>query len=59
MPRSGNLNFMSQKLSDQELGTQKAEKRGPNPFVVAGAAFAAGAVLAKLIDWRGHGHAPR
>ena len=32
---------------------------GPNPFVVAGAAFAAGTVLAKLIDWRGHAHPRR
>ncbi len=30
--------------------------RGPNPFVVAGAAFGVGTVLAKLIDWRGHAH---
>jgi hypothetical protein len=30
--------------------------RGPNPFVVLGAAFAAGILLAKLIDWRGHAH---
>jgi hypothetical protein len=34
-------------------GTQK------NPFVVAGAAFAVGAVLAKAIDWRGHAHPRR
>jgi hypothetical protein len=38
----------------------KAKKRGPkggpNPFVVAGVALAAGIVLAKLIDWRGHAH---
>ena len=38
---------------------QKSAKRGPNPFVVAGAAFAAGTVLAKLIDWRGHAHPRR
>jgi hypothetical protein len=29
---------------------------GPNPFVVIGIALAAGIVLAKLIDWRGHAH---
>jgi len=34
-------------------------RRGPNPFLVAGAAFAVGAVLAKLIDWRGHAHPRR
>jgi hypothetical protein len=37
----------------------KAPKRtgaGPNPFVVAAAAFAAGVLMAKLIDWRGDAH---
>jgi hypothetical protein len=29
---------------------------GPNPLVVIGAAFAAGIVLAKIVDWRGHAH---
>jgi hypothetical protein len=29
---------------------------GPNPFLVAGAALAAGILLAKVIDWRGHAH---
>jgi hypothetical protein len=33
--------------------------RGPNPFVVAGAAFGVGTLLAKLIDWRGHAHPRR
>jgi hypothetical protein len=32
---------------------------GPNPFLVAGVAFAVGTVLAKLIDWRGHAHPKR
>jgi hypothetical protein len=31
-------------------------KRGPNPVLVAGVALAAGIVLAKVIDWRGHAH---
>jgi hypothetical protein len=35
------------------------KKAGPNPFVVAGAAFGAGTLLAKLIDWRGHAHPRR
>ena len=30
--------------------------RGPSPFLVIGAAFAAGIVLAKVLDWRGHAH---
>lgn len=29
---------------------------GPNPFLVLGIAFAAGIVLAKLVDWRSHAH---
>ena len=32
---------------------------GPNPLVVVGLAFAAGIVLAKVIDWRGHAHPRR
>jgi hypothetical protein len=31
-------------------------KQGPNPFLVAGVALAAGIVLAKVIDWRSHAH---
>ena len=30
--------------------------KGPNPFLVAGVALAAGIVLAKVVDWRGHAH---
>lgn len=29
---------------------------GPNPFLVLGVAFAAGILLAKIVDWRGHAH---
>jgi hypothetical protein len=29
---------------------------GPNPFLVAGVALAAGIAVAKVIDWRGHAH---
>jgi hypothetical protein len=29
---------------------------GPNPWVIAFAALAAGIVLAKWLDWRGHAH---
>jgi hypothetical protein len=29
---------------------------GPSPWIVVGAAVAAGIVLAKWIDWRGHAH---
>jgi hypothetical protein len=31
-------------------------KGGPSPFLIVGVAFAAGIVLAKVIDWRGHAH---
>jgi len=41
-------------------GKEKKQGRkgggGPSPFVVIGAAFAAGIVLAKIVDWRGHAH---
>jgi hypothetical protein len=29
---------------------------GPNPWVLVGVALAAGIVLARLIEWRGHGY---
>lgn len=35
------------------------KRGGPNPFLVAGAAFALGTFLAKAIDWRGHAHPRR
>jgi hypothetical protein len=37
---------------------QKKRKSGggPSPFLVIGVALAAGIVLAKWIDWRGHAH---
>jgi hypothetical protein len=37
---------------------KRTRKRGggPSPLVVVGAAFAAGIVIAKVIDWRGHAH---
>ena len=39
----------------------KAKRKGggPSPFLVLGAALAAGYVLAKMIDWRGHAHPRR
>jgi hypothetical protein len=35
---------------------EKAKSGGPNPWLVVGAAFAAGVVVAKVIDWRSHAH---
>jgi hypothetical protein len=34
----------------------RGRRRGPNPWVVIGAAFALGIVAAKVIDWRSHAH---
>ena len=45
--------------SGPQLSRPKLSKRkgkGPNPWVVIGAALAGGYVLAKMIDWRGHAH---
>jgi hypothetical protein len=40
-----------------QLGSRpKKRGDGPNPFLVIGAALAAGIVIAKVIDWRGHAH---
>jgi hypothetical protein len=30
--------------------------KGPAPLLIVGAALVAGVVLAKVVDWRGHGH---
>jgi hypothetical protein len=38
---------------------RKARRKGgggPNPWLIVGVALAAGIVLAKWIDWRGHAH---
>jgi hypothetical protein len=43
----------------QHASRAEAEKGGSNPFIVAGAAFAVGTILAKLIDWRSHAHPRR
>jgi hypothetical protein len=44
--------------SGAQLGERPKPKKsgGPNPFVVLAAALAAGIVLAKIVDWRGHAH---
>jgi hypothetical protein len=44
--------------SGPQLGPRLSggKRRGPNPFVVVGLAAAAGALIAKLVDWRGHAH---
>ena len=48
--------------SSPQLGKRPKKKRrkggkgGPPPIAIVGAAFVAGIVLAKVIDWRSHGH---
>ena len=43
--------------SGPQVERPKGRRRGgPSPWLVAGAAFVAGYVLAKTIDWRGHAH---
>jgi hypothetical protein len=42
-----------------ERVTGKKKGGGPNPFLVAAAAFGLGTLLAKAIDWRGHAHPRR
>jgi hypothetical protein len=39
-------------------GPQLGKRRvgGPSPFLVVGIAFAAGILLAKIVDWRGYAH---
>jgi hypothetical protein len=35
---------------------RRRDRKGPPPIVIVGAALAAGVLLAKVIDWRGHAH---
>ena len=43
----------------EEQPAGERSPNGPNPFVVVGAALAAGVFLARWIDWRGHGRSRR
>jgi hypothetical protein len=45
--------------SATQLSRRTRTKEGLNPFAVAGAAFALGTLLAKVVDWRGHAHPKR
>jgi len=44
--------------SGPQLGERPRPRKrgGPNPFVIVAGAFAAGILLAKIVDWRGHAH---
>ena len=41
---------------DARPAKRKRSRGGPSPFVVVGAALAAGILVAKIVDWRGHAH---
>ena len=58
-PKDGEPGTARRSPGTAQLPREPGSGRGPNPFVVAGAAFAVGTVLAKLIDWRGHAHPKR
>ena len=45
--------------SGPQHSAHKKHRSGPNPIVVAAAAFGVGTLLAKAIDWRGHAHPRR
>lgn len=45
--------------SGPQHAAPKKPRPSPNPFVVAGAAFGIGSLIAKIIDWRGHAHPRR
>lgn len=47
------------KLGSRPGSKKKKRKKGgkgPAPMLIVGAALVAGIVLAKVVDWRGHGH---
>jgi hypothetical protein len=44
------------KLKPSTRPTPRRTGGGPTPFLVVGAALAAGVLIAKLIDWRSHAH---
>ena len=59
MPDSGATTTRRPAAPNGPQHAAKAKTQGPNPFAVAGAAFAVGTVLAKMIDWRSHAHPRR
>jgi hypothetical protein len=42
--------------AQQPKPKSKRKRRGPPPVAIIGAAFVAGILLAKVVDWRGHAH---
>jgi hypothetical protein len=56
-PGSGSVVPSGPQLAQRPAAkTPRGQRRGPNPWLVAGVALAAGIALAKWIDWRGHAH---
>jgi hypothetical protein len=55
-PKDGKQGEVRLAPSGPQLGGRPSPTGGPSPFLVLGAAFAAGILLAKWIDWRGHDH---
>jgi hypothetical protein len=55
-PHQGSVSPSGPQLPKRPRPKRKPRGGGPNPWLVAGACLAAGIVLAKWIDWRGHAH---
>jgi hypothetical protein len=54
-PGQGTVAPSSPQIGDPRPKAKKNDGR-PSPWIVVGAALAAGILLAKWIDWRGHAH---
>jgi hypothetical protein len=55
-PGSGTVAPSAPQLGARPQPSKPKKRGGPNPWLVAGVALAAGIALAKWIDWRGHAH---
>jgi hypothetical protein len=56
VPGAPQVTAPRRKPKSERKRKNRGPKRGPNPFLVAGLALAAGIAVAKVIDWRGHAH---
>lgn len=55
-PRRATVAPSSPQIGRARPKAKKTTGGGPSPWIVVGVALAAGIVLAKWIDWRGHAH---
>jgi hypothetical protein len=55
-PSSGSVAPTGPQLGKRPKPKRPGGRGGPNPWLVAGVALAAGIFVAKWIDWRGHAH---